>query len=393
MNLFASSPNLALSGANVLLANVLDRASMLGHTAKWLVTSHAGVLNASWIGAKHLEFGSILPTAIRSVGERQKQLLNAIQLNQPCVYFPNYDFDMLWVAEALPESCRIVFIVHSDDPAYYKAIVQRGHVMDAIICVSSYLSTVVKSRWPPLASKVRHIPFGVDSTPVDSINKPSLQDGPLEVVYCGRLSSEQKRIYDLAAIILACYSQGLPIRFHIAGSGPDEDHFFKELQAPISTGMVVRQGQLSNVAVRALLQRSHAFILTSEYEGLPVSLLEAMVSACVPVVTAVKSGIPEVIKHGGNGFMLPIGDIRSFVGCLATLADNPLYYQAVGLRARDSISCGKHSLDSCAHSYIDLCSTLLSSKRVAPKSMKPRLPPDYHLINRFAKHISNLQFI
>ena len=389
MNLFASSPNLALSGANVLLANVLDRASMLGHTAKWLVTSHVGESDASWIGAKHLEFGSIPPTAIRSVAERQKHLLNAIHLNQPCVYFPNYDFDMLWVAEALPEPCRIVFIVHSDDPAYYKAIVQRGHVMDAILCVSSYLSTEVKSRWPPLASKVHHIPFGVDSIAAGIINKPSLQNGPLEVAYCGRLASEQKRIYDLSAIILSCYSQGLPIRFHIAGSGPDQDIFFRDLGEPINAGMVVCNGQLSNVAVRALLQRSHAFILTSEYEGLPVSLLEAMASACVPVVTAVKSGIPEVIKHGVNGFMLPIGDIRSFVSCLTALAENPLYCLTIGCRARETISFANYSLDSCAASYIDLCITLLGSERAAPKRKQPGLPPQYRIINRIVSKFTN----
>lgn len=389
MNLFASSPDLGLSGANVLLANVLDRACTLGHTAKWCVTSHVGESDASWLGAMQLEFGSIPPTAIRAVMERQNHLLDAIHLNEPCVYFPNYDFDMLWAAEALTKACRIVFIVHSDDPAYYKAIALRGHVMDAIICVSSYLANEVKIRWPSLALKVHHIPFGVDPSATSSISKPSLIDGPLEVVYCGRLVAEQKRIYDLSTIILSCHTHRLPIRFQIAGSGPDEDLFFKELQEPIRTGMVIRHGQLSNVAVRDLLLRTHAFILTSEYEGLPVSLLEAMASACVPVVTDIKSGIPEVVQHEVNGFTLPIGDTHAFVSCLSKLTKDPHFYQTIAHKALETISAGGYRLDSCAERYIELCSTLLSSERAAPKRKQPRLPPDYRFINRLAKLIRN----
>jgi|694.fasta_scaffold23669_5 glycosyltransferase involved in cell wall biosynthesis len=387
MNLFASSPNLDLSGANVLLAKVFERACKLGHAPRWCVTSHDGKSDASWLGTMKLEFGCIPPTAIGAVMQRQNHLLDAIHHHEPCVYFPNYDFDMLWVAEVLPKACRTAFIVHSDDPAYYKAIALRGHVMDAIIVVSSYLANEVKTRWPSLALKVHHIPFGVDTLATNSISKPSLIDGPLEVVYCGRLVAEQKRIHDLSTIILSCYNHRLPIRFQIAGSGPDEDLFFKEIEKPIGTGMVVRHGQLSNVAVRELLQRSHAFILTSEYEGLPVSLLEAMASACVPVVTDIKSGIPDVIQHESNGFMLPIGDTHSFVSCLSRLTKNMLFFQTIARKAQETISAGSHSLDSCVERYIDLCNSLLSSERAAPQRKQPRLPPDYRISNRIAKRL------
>jgi glycosyltransferase involved in cell wall biosynthesis len=385
MNLLASSPNLGLSGANVLLAKLLQGFVSHGHKVHWLVTSHEGKAEGEWLDEIGLGFQALPVTPVRAVRRRQEMLLETLSQMAPCVYFPNYDFDMLWAVGAFPANCRTVFIVHSDDPVYYDAIEQRGRVLDAIICVSFYLASEIKRRWPALADRVHHIPFGVDLPNEVGIAKPSLRDGPLEVVYCGRLAEEQKRINDLAEVILECRVRDLPVRFQIAGSGPDEDSFFARLDAPIKERRVLRLGKLPHDKVSALLGRCHVFVLTSAYEGLPVSLLEAMAHGCVPVVTAVDSGIPEVINEGINGFMLPIGDTKGFTRRLMELVEDEPVLKECGRLARASIVLHEYTLGKCVDRYLQLCSNTLRAARVAQSERQsPRtvLPPRYRWSSR-----------
>ena len=52
----------------------------------------------------------------------------------------------------------------------------------------------------------------------------------------------------------------------------------------------------------------------SDYEGLPVALLEAMGNGLAPVVSRIASGNTELIKNEENGYLVEVGDIEGFVG-------------------------------------------------------------------------------
>lgn len=63
------------------------------------------------------------------------------------------------------------------------------------------------------------------------------------------------------------------------------------------------------------------FALSSEYEGLPISMLEAMAMK-IPVVVTPVGGIPWVIKDGQNGLVCEYGDIESMAGKFFKLYEN-----------------------------------------------------------------------
>lgn len=389
MNLIASSPDVGLSGANVLLVQVLRSLAEQGCDVKWLVSTHHGIAETEWIKGLGVPFNVMPATKVGAVRRRQEALIDALRESSPCTYLPNYDFDMLWAAEALPSECRMVFIMHCDDRVYYKAIEERGQAMDAIVCVSSYLAGEVKRRWPNLAERVHHIPFGVEVPPLHTVGKVSLNEGPLEIAYCGRLSQEQKRIDDLAEIILECHRQKIPVRFHIAGSGPDENAFVNKIQAAIKDGSVKHYGKLPHDQVITLLARAHTFILTSAYEGLPVSLLEAMASGSVPLVSAVKSGIPEIIENGINGIVFPIGDIQECVKSIKHLSENEQDLGNLSSSARATISEKGYTLDSSVSRYLNLCSSVHASEQAIGlnKRRYPLTPPHYRLYRKILKKL------
>jgi glycosyltransferase involved in cell wall biosynthesis len=79
-------------------------------------------------------------------------------------------------------------------------------------------------------------------------------------------------------------------------------------------------GWLSPEKVKAKLRTLDVFLLLSDYEGLPVALLEAMAHGVVPVVTRIESGNTQLVRDGENGLVLPVGDMTSFAIRLESLA-------------------------------------------------------------------------
>ena len=88
--------------------------------------------------------------------------------------------------------------------------------------------------------------------------------------------------------------------------------------------------------VKEWLGALDVFTMPSRSEGMPLSLLEAMAAGAPPVVTRV-GGMPEVVKDGENGFMVPPGDVAALADRLAVLLDNPDLAARMGTAARSHI--------------------------------------------------------
>lgn len=69
------------------------------------------------------------------------------------------------------------------------------------------------------------------------------------------------------------------------------------------------------------LRRSDIFVLSSNYEGMSNSMIEAVCSG-LPVVSTKVSGTEELIKEGENGYVVPIGDVDAFANALDKLMGN-----------------------------------------------------------------------
>lgn len=59
--------------------------------------------------------------------------------------------------------------------------------------------------------------------------------------------------------------------------------------------------------VNELLNKSTIFVLSTRFEGLPISIIEAM-SNGLPIIASNVGGIPELVKHGINGYLFQPGD-------------------------------------------------------------------------------------
>ncbi|MGE5222436.1 MAG: glycosyltransferase [Omnitrophica WOR_2 bacterium] len=90
--------------------------------------------------------------------------------------------------------------------------------------------------------------------------------------------------------------------------------------------------------IPALLAMADVFVLPSLYEGMPLSLLEAM-SAGKAVVASAIPGVDEVVKHGETGLLVPPADPGRLAAEIRNLLDNPGLATRLGQAARQFVQC------------------------------------------------------
>jgi glycosyltransferase involved in cell wall biosynthesis len=90
-----------------------------------------------------------------------------------------------------------------------------------------------------------------------------------------------------------------------------------------------------------LLMAADFFVLPSRNEGLPLAVLEAMARS-LPVVVTPVGGVPEVVKDGEHGLLVPVDDDRALAAAIEAIARDPALRRALGeaghRRVRDDFS-------------------------------------------------------
>jgi glycosyltransferase involved in cell wall biosynthesis len=108
----------------------------------------------------------------------------------------------------------------------------------------------------------------------------------------------------------------------VAGSGPNADSVAAQIERLGLTDSVELLGTRDDVA--QILGSADVFVLSSIYECLPISVLEAM-AAGLPVVATDVGGVPELVVDGETGFIVGSRDPEALANALAKLlADRDL---------------------------------------------------------------------
>ncbi|HEY6193917.1 MAG TPA: RtcB family protein [Candidatus Eisenbacteria bacterium] len=132
-----------------------------------------------------------------------------------------------------------------------------------------------------------------------------------------------------AAAILA--RRGAPFELWLVGEGPRRERCEAEARALGLAGVVRFLGYREDVP--ALLARTQIAVLPSVKEGIPRALIEAMAMGLPVVATRVK-GNDEVVRHGEDGFLVPLGDVHALAATLAVLVDDAALRERLGRNGR-----------------------------------------------------------
>jgi glycosyltransferase involved in cell wall biosynthesis len=224
----------------------------------------------------------------------------------------------------------VVQLLHGDHAYYYDLAVRHQSVIDVFAAYSRAMYDELRRRLPHRADDVLHLPYGI---PLPARVRDARVDGPLRLLFAGRLEHGQKGVFELPMIDRLLGERGVPVTWSIVGAGPDEEQLRAQWQAP----HVTWHGIFPHADVLHLLADYDVFVLPTRTEGFPVALVEAMASGLVPVVSDIASGVPEVVDAGVHGFRPPVGDVSAFADAIETLAHNRAMLNAMSGAARERV--------------------------------------------------------
>ena len=174
------------------------------------------------------------------------------------------------------------------------------------------------------------------------IEKYKQNDDTIVVTHIARCTPQKNQIL-LVDAFNKLHQYGVNIILLIIGDGFDSA-LGKELENKAQKGIFFL-GQRHDV--QDYLLNSDAFCLSSLYEGMPITLIEALSCGCIPLSTPV-SGVTDLIKNGENGFVSKDFSMDSYVGMLNDFIENKDSISKEGLI---ELYNRKLSIEACANAY------------------------------------------
>jgi glycosyltransferase involved in cell wall biosynthesis len=197
-----------------------------------------------------------------------------------------------------------------------------------VICISHFArSQVMLFSDPAHWHKLRIVHCGV--TPARYTADPAPAEQGMKLLFVGRLDPV-KGLRVLMEAFEAARARVSGITLSIIGDG--EDRAWVEREAKRIGGIEVL-GYRSQDFVAERLGQSDVLVLPSFAEGVPVALMEAMVSAR-PVIATRVGGVQELVEDGVSGRIVAPGNVEALAEAITDLAANPDRRRTMGAAGR-----------------------------------------------------------
>ncbi|NQU12260.1 glycosyltransferase [bacterium] len=237
---------------------------------------------------------------------------------------------------------------------------------DLTAAVSEKVAEEALTREGVPRHRLRLVPNGI---PVERFQAPvdrsalrrelGLTPSHLLVGTVGRLVPEKNYPLLIAAFARLAAS-GAAVHLVLVGDGRARADLERAVAARGLARRVSFLGTRSDIP--ALLGSFDAFVLSSDTEGMPMALLEAMAAGCPIVVTAV-GGNAQLIGHDQQGLLVPPRDEPALATALARLLDEPATAGRLGQAARARVT-EQYSVQQMTRAYEELWRQLASRRRL-----------------------------
>jgi glycosyltransferase involved in cell wall biosynthesis len=205
---------------------------------------------------------------------------------------------------------------------------------DRITATGLHLATET-TRYTPRGAPVSVVPYGVDLARFQPTERPLREH--VVIGAASRLSSEKglDDLVDAFAIVRKRFGDTVSLR--IAGEGPERPKLEAQI-ARLSLGDAVDlAGWLEHEQLPAFLQDLDVFALPSTWEGFGVSAVEASAMQ-LPVVGTDVHGIPDAVRDGATGLLVPPSDPPALAAGLTRLIEDPALRARLGAAGREYVA-------------------------------------------------------
>jgi colanic acid/amylovoran biosynthesis glycosyltransferase len=363
IDIYAYDKELILGGPMVWLQRIVPLLAERGHHVRLRLLNWSDVENGvlfQWCKANGID---VEATRFSSTESNVEWIIRHHDSNPPDVALLNHVTPALLLAGHIRRSgVPTVAVLHSDDD-FYSGVAERfinGLSKDAV-SAAVFVSKELLTKYSNTRNECLklYIPYGV---PCPDYQATFPANKPFGIAYVGRLAQEQKRITDVVRAFEKCMANSENLHGFLIGDGPDRSMVEAQVHQSPFRNRLNLCGSMHHEHIQKYISDNCQFIcLLSDYEGLPIALMEAMAVGLVPVCAKTDSGIPELVKHHWNGFLLD-RNAPQLLDCLTQLTSNASTWQQMSTNNKQIIS-QNYSLSVAINGWCDLLQALAAKPR------------------------------
>ena len=328
--------------------------------------------------------------------DRLIQTFAALGNFKPTVAVANIGCEAYEILRYLPQGVLRVGMIHDRVMQPDRLIPAYRDVLDQVVVVATYLVDDVRAASPdvPCTYLAHGIPIPAGLAP----REPNLTE-PLKLIYFGRLlEGKGSRLFP--QIIDVLHQRRIPFRWTIHGRGEDGVYLHQRLANEIASGEVTMSTPLSREQLLQLVRRHDIYMLASDNEGGPLTLLEAMTLGLIPVCGDIPCLVQEVVSSE-NGFRVPRNVPVAYAEIVARLHQDRPLLERLSAAARQAITT-HFTVEAMAQRYVNFFTANVRTvtpnqswpKRIEPKVMRgadshwlslPVLRPLRRLVKQFQR--------
>jgi glycosyltransferase involved in cell wall biosynthesis len=302
--------------------------------------------------------------------DRMAAMLQTIAAFQPTVVIGCVGPESYEVLRYVPQGVRRVAIVQTDHSMHFDTAAAYAGCMDDIVGISRKITERLERMDSFHGVAKLCLLHGVAVSP--AVEPRGTGGGPLRILYLGRIMNPQKRAHLFPKILVGLKKSGIPFQWTIAGEGDQLVNLKRLMTSDSPAQQVLFPGPLPNSQVPALLERHDVFLLASDAEGLPISLLEAMAHGVVPVVSDLESGIRDVVD-AGNGMLVPVDDTEGYARAIIHLHENRDELAAKSAAAHERVK-EEFSVEAMADRWLAALPPMKTAMEPWPKNWRITAP-------------------
>lgn len=216
----------------------------------------------------------------------------------------------------LDGAARRIAVLHTHHPRLEADLPRLRGLVDGMLCVTASLAENIPAALPELPNeRIELLPVPI-SVPDQHRDKTPLAGRRVIFGFSGRVSKDQKRVDRLPEVVRCLDQAGIEFRFDVVGDGPER----RWLEARFRGDSRVRvYGQLSGQEYWNVLGQWDFAVFVSDFEGLPITMLEAMSFGALPLYPAIGSGGDAYAAGLRPDLLYPPNDLRRLASTVTTL--------------------------------------------------------------------------
>lgn len=278
----------------------------------------------------------VIANYVTSFAKQRKALREEVIRFKPDVlisFLPKADM----LAYTVAKKMNLVWIPSERNDPMARSKAERSilnfiyHSADVLVCQTKKVAEYYESHGVKRVSVIRN-PLILKDTPDVQVDVPKSF-----FVAVGRLDKQKNfemLINAFAEAVRKCNSTD---KLLILGDGPEHEKLNEQIKALGMTDTVILTGRTTNV--NAYLKRAKAFILSSNYEGLPNAMLEAMAMGLPVISTDFFTGAAREFVSEENGIIVPVNDSQEMVCAIETMIHKSAdELHEMGLHSRNRVN-------------------------------------------------------